>query len=148
RPEGFTLLEVLIAMTVLSLGLLGLAGLQYASLQYNHSAHLRSQATVLAYDIIDRMRASRAAALQGGAYHGNGAFVDVECDDAFAPAGNRNMARQDIMAWRNDLACLLPGGQGSVALTRRAVIVRVRWIDARDEEGDDRVVGFRLVSAL
>jgi type IV pilus assembly protein PilV len=45
---GFTLVEVLVAVVILGLGLLGLAGLQAASLRNNHSAYLRSQATLLA----------------------------------------------------------------------------------------------------
>jgi type IV pilus assembly protein PilV len=57
-PSGFTLLEVLITLIVLSVGLLGLAGLQTMSLRNNHDAYLRSQATIQAYDIVDRMRAS------------------------------------------------------------------------------------------
>ncbi|MEJ2142634.1 MAG: type IV pilus modification protein PilV, partial [Gammaproteobacteria bacterium] len=54
---GFSLLEVMIAMVIFSIGLIGLAGLQSASLGYNHSAYLRSQATYLAYNILDKMRA-------------------------------------------------------------------------------------------
>ncbi len=55
---GFTLIEVLIAMLVLAVGLLGLAGLQATSLRNNQSAYNRSQATQLAYDLADRMRAN------------------------------------------------------------------------------------------
>src|SRR5664280_455779 len=56
KNSGFTLLEVLIAMLVLAVGLLGLAGLQATSLRNNQSAYNRSQATQLAYDLADRMR--------------------------------------------------------------------------------------------
>ena len=62
RQRGFTLLEVLIAVMLLAVGLLGLAGLQAVSLRNNHSAYLRSQATMLTYDIIDSMRTNRSAA--------------------------------------------------------------------------------------
>ena len=60
KNAGFTLIEVLIAMLVLAVGLLGLAGLQATSLRNNQSAYNRSQATQLAYDIADRMRANSA----------------------------------------------------------------------------------------
>ncbi len=53
---GFSLLEVLIAMLILSIGLLGIAGLQIKGQQYNHVSYLRTQAIFLAYDIMDRMR--------------------------------------------------------------------------------------------
>src|SRR4030065_2717121 len=66
--RGFTLLEVLVAIVVMSIGLLGLAGLMASSLKNSHSAYQRTQATWLAYDALDRMRANRQVALAGG-YH-------------------------------------------------------------------------------
>src|SRR5699024_7298926 len=65
RMGGLTLIEVLVTMLVLSIGLLGLAGLQALMLYQHHSAYQRSQATILTYDIIDRMRTNRNAALNG-----------------------------------------------------------------------------------
>ena len=59
RNQGFTLVEALIALLVLSIGLLGVAALQLIALQNNNNAMFRSQATYLAYDIADRMRANR-----------------------------------------------------------------------------------------
>jgi type IV pilus assembly protein PilV len=58
NARGFTLLEVLIALLVLSIGLLGLAALQTTGLRSNEMASMRTQATQLAYDISDRMRAN------------------------------------------------------------------------------------------
>jgi type IV pilus assembly protein PilV len=65
RSTGFTLLEVLVAVLVLAIGLLGMAGLQMTGMKSNNSAYLRSQASLLAYDITERMRANRNAALSG-----------------------------------------------------------------------------------
>ena len=65
KNRGFTLLEILVALLVLSIGLLGLAGLQTFSLRNNHSAFLRSQAVVLAYDALDRLRSNRDQAMLG-----------------------------------------------------------------------------------
>ena len=55
----------LVALVVLSIGLLGIASLQLSSLRWNHSARFRSQATLLAYDIVDRMRANQVSATAG-----------------------------------------------------------------------------------
>src|SRR3990172_9167298 len=60
KNDGFTLMEVLVAVVVLSIGLLGLANLQTVGMKSNNSAYLRTQATLLAYDIADRMRANIA----------------------------------------------------------------------------------------
>ncbi len=56
RSRGFTLIEVLVSMIILAVGLLGIAGLQAMGLRNNQSALLRSQATLCAYDMSDRMR--------------------------------------------------------------------------------------------
>ena len=58
HTNGFTLLEVLIALLIFSLGLMGLAGLLVVSVQTNHSAYLRTQASFLAQTMADRMRAN------------------------------------------------------------------------------------------
>ena len=56
KSQGFTLIEMLIALVVLSIGLLGLASLQATSLRMNDSAYFRTQAVSLGYDIFERMR--------------------------------------------------------------------------------------------
>ena len=60
RSHGFSMIEVLVTLLVLSIGLLGLAAMQVRSIKNTHSAYLRSQATYLAYDMLDRMRANMA----------------------------------------------------------------------------------------
>src|SRR3569623_1233592 len=86
RQRGFTMLEVLISVVVLSIGLLGIAGLQATGQRNNHSAYLRSQATALAYDMIDRQTQLTARLPSGnGTVAGNGAgtsfTVTVMWDD-------------------------------------------------------------------
>ena len=55
---GFTLVEVMVTIVVVSIGLLGLAGLQISGLRANMSSEARSKATLMANDIIERMRAN------------------------------------------------------------------------------------------
>lgn len=126
--NGFALLEVLVALLVLSLGLLGLASLQAATVQFNHSAYLRSQATSLAYEIADRMRANRQAALDG-AYDG----VDFS-NPVCGAGGGATVAERDIGAWRDNLSCTLPSGDGSIERDGRTVTITVRWDESRGEE--------------
>jgi type IV pilus modification protein PilV len=61
EQQGFTLIEVLVTVIIMAIGLLGVAGLQLAGMRSNHSAFLRTQATIAAYDLIDRMRADPQA---------------------------------------------------------------------------------------
>jgi len=65
QSSGFTLLEVMIAIVVVAFGLLGLAGLQVFALKNNQSAAMRSAATVLASDVVDRMKANFQGVIAG-----------------------------------------------------------------------------------
>jgi type IV pilus assembly protein PilV len=133
--SGFTLLEVLIAVLVLSIGLLGLAGLQITSLKFNHSAYMRTAATNLAYDMADRMRVNRGQALTG-AYDGVD-FPDppLACDPTLTPDGS---AAQDILTWRHALICTLPSGTGKIEREDdNLVTITVRWDDSRGEDAPE-----------
>ena len=107
---GFTLLEVLVTALVLSIGLLGLAGLQATGLRSSQSAVQRSAATQLAADIIDRVRANSLAKSQ---YARNA----VSSDDCLAmPCTPEQMAGYDLTQWGAALTAQLPGGTGAVCL--------------------------------
>jgi type IV pilus assembly protein PilV len=100
--SGFSLLEVLIALLVLSIGLLGLAALQTTSLRSNEMASMRTTATQLAYDISDRMRANPAGVTAGSYVLAGGA----------TPTGT-TVAALDLIAW-NQAVTALPGGRSSI----------------------------------
>ena len=114
RMAAYTLLEVLVAIAVLSIGLLGLAGLQAASLRNNQSAALRTQASHLAYDMADRMRAN-AQAVADGAYDGAQATAHGDCTGA-GGCNSQDLAENDTAEWSVAIAAQLPGGQGLVCL--------------------------------
>ena len=65
RQQGFTLIEILVAVLILSLGVLGLIAMESLALQSNMSAYHRSQATILAYDLSDKMRTNPAGVAAG-----------------------------------------------------------------------------------
>ena len=65
RHQGVSLLEIMIAVLVLSIGILGMATLQLQALKSNQSALTRTEATQFGYMIADMMRANRSAALLG-----------------------------------------------------------------------------------
>ena len=111
--RGMSLLEVLVAIVVLSLGLMGLAGLQAASLRNNQTAYYRSIATQQAYDMADRMRANLAG-VRAGDYSALGTNIPADPGCFNAGCSAANMAVTDHMQWNTNNAVLLPGGQGSV----------------------------------
>lgn len=118
RNNGFTLVEVLVTLLVLSIGLLGIDNLLLVSSRANDSAYLRSQATALAYSIIDSMRANRQTAVNGG-YVANSATIanpGVTCSAA-SPCSDPTVAAQyDLWQWKNALTTELgPSGSGTIA---------------------------------
>lgn len=122
--RGATMIEVLVAVVVLAIGLLGMALLQITSVQSNHSAYYRSQATVLASDLADRMRANRTAAL-GNAYE----FTFPTSSSSHEVSDTQ--AQKDKAEWLNALAQSLPEGTGQVEKDGTLVTISIRWNDNR-----------------
>jgi len=144
RARGFSLIEVLITILVFAIGLLGLAALQAVSMRSNQSANFRTQATALGYMIIDRMRANSDAVLRGE-YLAELSAGDCTADPPDAPP----TAAHDIAAWRQQLACQLPDGQGSVTFPGTTVVVDITWTDARwSLIPAERSTTFELVTTL
>ncbi len=121
NANGFTLLEVLVALIVLSIGLLGLASMQANGLKHNHSAYLRSQAVTYAYDIIDRMRANHSSAVAGNYSIAMAAGV---------PTGT-SIPATDLAQWLTLVAGNLPAGDAETTINGRVITVTVQWDDTR-----------------
>ena len=109
--EGFTLLEVLIAAVVLSIGLLGVMALQANMLSYSHSAYLTSLASVKALDLEERMRANRGP-VQDEDYD---VFLFGSLDEISSSpgcsesnCGESDLAEADLWAWRESVERLFP----------------------------------------
>lgn len=85
RASGFTMIEMLVTVVILSVGLLGLAALQARGQQFNHMAYSRSQATLLAYELGDKMRINWACA-RGPILKAGGATPLTGCDNGYAGA--------------------------------------------------------------
>ena len=128
NENGFTLLEVMIAVFVLGTGLLGLAHLQTTTLKHNQSAYLRSQASTLASDVFDRMRANQTAAVAGD--------YNLGVDDA-PPVELNTIAEMDISEWLTNIATFLPNGDGSIScnpcVAGSVYLVTVEWTDVQDD---------------
>jgi len=114
RLRGFTLVEALVALVVLSIGMLGIAALYVESLKAGRSAIYRTQAVNLAADMADRIRVNPATdGTVAGAYTGAGA--DNACTGGFTDCTPADMAAHDVFLWRQVIQNLLPNGQGVIA---------------------------------
>ncbi len=146
REQGFTLIEILVAVLVLSLGVLGLVGMESLALKNNLGAFYRSQATILAYDLADKMRANtKGAGVAGGsttneyinAIPGKGVEHRDTCisySGAVTGTGctAKQIAERDVFEWYQKLEAVLPAGVGSLAVSSGIQQVTLSWDDNRD----------------
>lgn len=129
------MLEVLIAVLVLSIGLLGLAGLQAASLRNNYSSYLRSQATLLAYGMSDRMRANMAGVTAGNYNVASTAIPSAVSTCTGAGCTPAEMAQNDANEWKNTLKSELPGPPPPAGSTSIIGGTGVVCIDSTPDDG-------------
>lgn len=143
---GFTLVEVMVSLVVLSIGMLGIAKLVLVSSHSNDSAYMRGQATALAYEILDRMRANPAGAL---AHNYDIALNTMpampgSCDGTTCSAAQ--IAAWDLYTWEQHLTTAtnttvpavvrngaLPAGTGSIVTSATSPVtatIQVQWDDS------------------
>ena len=158
KQKGFTLIEVLIAILVLAIGMLGMAGLQSYSVSSSYNAHLRTQATLLAQSIVDRMRANpQAAADNNYLILFSNEPGSVNCNAIGSNCSHEQLADYDLREWKCLLGnfvdsgdcepfatqSTLPAGNGEIIrepTDQSQTRVTVQWTDA---EGQDREVVLR-----
>ena len=144
RSNGFTLIETLVAVLVLALGLLSLAGLQLQTLRYSHSAGLRTTATALTYTLSDQIVANRA---QIDSYIISDASTATATPACFSAAGctAAQLVQADLYMWNEAIQNSFPKSGsvpvGTVCLSSNptapcdgvlgAYAVKIRWTDDR-----------------
>lgn len=129
---GVTLIEVLVAIVILSIGILGVASLQGNALKANHSAYMRAQASILAHEMLDVMRADRIAARQQ-AY--DGSFNAP-------PTATGELPDDELNRWVTRLQDTLPASSGQIETISGTgeVTISVTWDDSRGEEASETFV--------
>lgn len=152
RVRGVTMIEVLVAFLLLSFGILGLSGMQINALKNNQNALQRSQASMLAYYLMDSMRANRPAALNGDYNLGS---VDVAGSDhatiCSAPTGSA-LANNDHVRWFADVKSAL----GDADTTCAAIdcdgngncSIVIEWQDTRTGIASQEEQSFFIASRL
>lgn len=126
RQSGVSLLEVLIAVLVLAVGVLGAVLLQTNALRYSASAAAHTQATFIAYDMLDRMRANPTDL---PSYATN---VTAGCSAASSSA---SILATDLADFSYAVSCLLPVGHGQVAINGQRATVTLAWSEERIVDG-------------
>lgn len=121
--HGFTLLEVLVAIVILAIGLLGVASLQLTSFQSSYKAHLRAVANYEAAAIIDIMRSNLDEVEQGttSQFNVNGSVTSsTDCTGYSTDCSSSDMALYEIDQWLTRLDNKLPSGQATIVMSKIA----------------------------
>lgn len=149
--RGFSLIEVMVSLVIVSIGALGMAGLQTVTLRTNNNALLESQAATLAQDLIERVRAN----LDGGyATNLNSTIPNTVCTGTGANCNADTMALYDLMAWtcalgasnmsgtcaNTGISGQLPDGRGSVTIAGNVYTISIQWFDAASSENRTYVI--------
>lgn len=154
RQHGASLIEVLVAMTILAVGILGINAMQTSTLKSNQNSYMRTQAVYLAQDIVERMR-SNAQGVEAGNYDDPTPVATAACQTA-AGCTAAQMAANDVAQWEAALAANLPAGAGVVCLdstpddgtiaapacsgSGTLYAVKIWWDDNRDGSATERYV--------
>ena len=136
KINGFTLIEVMVSIVLLTISLLGLAALQSSSTKFDHQAYLRSQSVMLAGDMIDRMRSNSSAATSGHyTVSPTPTSYTTDCSLLASSCSPEELSTYDLIKWNNLNSVSLPSGVGQIRYTRVATfIVGVYWIEQEDEK--------------
>ncbi len=145
KQTGFSLIEILVALLILSIGMLGIAQLLLLTHKTNSSSYIRQQATQSAYDIFDRINTNRQAAINGN-YTVNNLVLSGSPSPPSTPTTNcdnsvcneAQMAAYDIWYWLTTDVAQLPNGCGSITTSASGintiVTVTVQWDDSPAEQ--------------
>lgn len=138
RSKGFTLIEVMIAVLVLGIGLLGFALLQTMSVRFAQSANQRTQATNLAYDLLDQMRSNRLLAAQYTTASFGSGTTGTNCTRTVGNVG----IDANIAVWQCQVRKALgEGSSATVVYNAGEAQVTLTWGDQRWENNAARRTG-------
>lgn len=127
KQQGFSLLEVMIAIFITAIGVLGAAAMQLNALKYTDSSRLTSQASFIVYDVIDRIRAN-ADPVQLAQYE----LANLDS----APSVANSVLTTDLKDFANAVASL-PEGEGAIDVDGSEVTVALSWSEGRAGGADD-----------
>jgi type IV pilus assembly protein PilV len=140
---GFTLVEVLVALVVLSVGMLGIAALYLEGLRASRDALVRTQAVALAADMADRIRANRYIPVGAGAY--DPATVTAAqvaaCETAGSTCTPAQMYANDLYRWQQTVQAALPAGTAvvnfAIVNSQPTYTITVTWTQPGDPNSAD-----------
>ena len=143
RQVGMTLIEVLVSVLILGIGLLGAAAIQLNALRYTDSSAMTSQASFIAYDMTDRIRAN----MDGNATNSGSTVLAsyglASLAGAPSAANPNDAAAQDKFDFSSNITAFAgaAGAASSVVIDKRVVTITITWDDTRAAAASDTGLG-------
>lgn len=125
KSAGFTLIEVLVAVLVLAIGLLGMAGLHSLSLQSNQSAYQRTQASILAHALVDEMRMNVGEDFDG--FEASSFNTTQNCIGEAVTCSAADLANFSKSEWVAALEAAIPGADATVDRVGDIYTITITW---------------------
>ncbi|MDO6424683.1 type IV pilus modification protein PilV [Saccharophagus degradans] len=144
NSKGSSLLEVMIALFVLAIGMLGVLAMQTRSIQMNQNAYQYSQATALIADIYEAMLTTPSSHQNYKIAYEETTPAAVACGAATSNCSPSDIAQWNLHHWRTNIETLLPGGQGEIAALPSTVggyRISVRFVTGYSDATDEPVLG-------
>ena len=136
---GFSMIEVLVTMLIISLALLGTVGLQTYALRTNQGGQFRSQAVFLVADMAERIEANSVAAVTSTAYVQSTSSTPDTILNATCSTGTcspTDLAAYDLSQWKNAVFSTLPQSEWTVTRTvtgnPSVYTIKVSWVDREE----------------
>ena len=133
RQRGFSLVEVLITLVIMSVGMLGIAGLYVQSMQAGRTSMFRHNAVTLAGDVADRIRANPGAGIAYAAPNG----ANNNCVNGGVDCSPAQMAAHDILQWKNQAIDTLPAGDVLIVFDNSVIPPTYQITISWDEPGEN-----------
>jgi len=129
---GFSLVEVLIALVIMSVGMLGIAGLYVEGMKAGRTSTFRHHAVTVASDVADRIRANPLGAVDYEGVGGNNNCVlgNVDCNP-------QQMAANDIWLWQAQADDMLPNGDVAITFDDTVTPNTYRIVVSWEEAGEN-----------
>ncbi len=149
RPRGFSLIEVLVALVIVSVGLLGLAAMMQAGLSDNHTAELQTMASIDAENLTELMRANMTGVLDGDYVIASlpTAAPGNLCRTISSPCTPAQEAQADLWNFASTLTANLPNPQATVQCegvcsATTPYLITVTWTVANGAHSGEQTVSY------
>lgn len=144
NQQGFSMIEVLVTITITAIALLGAAGLQLRALQTGQSSQSRNQAVLLAADLAERMEGNKSAVKNGNYIFDSSSSLGTIIDCATVACTDIQMAAYDVSQWKTKMQKQLPQVTSwsitNVTTPTTIYTIAINWKDRRTNTNYDSAI--------